>query len=331
VAKFVRDEFARGIYRRFGPCYIVVRTIEEVKVERRTCECGCGREVKDGRRFCRGHDVRLKAALKRAWREERDYAALEELRARGWLPTKDNRRFGVEIEFLIRERDLPRVKEELEARGLRAEYESYNHVTKTHWKITTDSSVQKAGWLGRELVSPILAGKSGKEKVRLACEALRAAGAIVNRTCGLHVHHNAKNLRSKQLRHLVAMAVRYQGAFNAMVAPSRRRNQYCEPLTEDVLRAVDRFGVGAAAEMLSRYMALNLHAYVAHGTVEFRQHQGTLNGEKVVAWIEVGQALIRAAARGDEFEGVALADLLEWSNERREWWRRRIEALGAAA
>lgn len=38
-------------------------------------------------------------------------------------------------------------------------------------------------------------------------------------------------------------------------------------------------------QVADRYRAVNLHAFPRHGTVEFRQHHGSLSGDKVTAWV----------------------------------------------
>jgi hypothetical protein len=48
----------------------------------------------------------------------------------------------------------------------------------------------------------------------------------------------------------------------------------------------------------SRYMKLNCQSYEIHGTVEFRQHQGTTDGEKIVAWVVFTQMLVERAVAG---------------------------------
>lgn len=93
------------------------------------------------------------------------------------------RTFGIEIEFVCKRIDA--VQRHLDRRGL------------TGWHLKTDSTVkpnaqqqsQNFGNTGRELVSPILKGNDGLRQLKLACEALEAAGARVNKSCGLHVHH----------------------------------------------------------------------------------------------------------------------------------------------
>jgi hypothetical protein len=44
-----------------------------------------------------------------------------------------------------------------------------------------------------------------------------------------------------------------------------------------------------------RYQKLNFEPYRDQGTVEFRQHSGTLNYEKITNWIKVTQAMVETA------------------------------------
>jgi hypothetical protein len=45
----------------------------------------------------------------------------------------------------------------------------------------------------------------------------------------------------------------------------------------------------------SRYYKLNLSAINVHGTIEFRQHSGTVNAEKAVNWVKLTAGFMRAA------------------------------------
>lgn len=65
------------------------------------------------------------------------------------------------------------------------------------WKLESDGSLNTdvpSGYIGAELVSPILMGADGLRQVIKACEWLRAAGAVVVgqggrvKQCGMHVH-----------------------------------------------------------------------------------------------------------------------------------------------
>jgi len=47
----------------------------------------------------------------------------------------------------------------------------------------------------------------------------------------------------------------------------------------------------------NRYQAVNFVSVKKYGTVEFRQHQGTLNPSKALAWIELTRNVVHAASR----------------------------------
>lgn len=203
------------------------------------------------------------------------------------------RQFGVEIEFVG---DRFSLANEMTARGLTVSYEGYTHrVRRGAWKIVTDASLSS----GYELVSPPLRGAAGLADLRKASEALVASGARINRQCGLHVHHDVTDLDLPSFQRLFRGWSNAQGATDQLVAASRRGSMWAQPLREnevqriESLRNVERSTVQAM--YIDRYRALNVTAFPRYGTVEARQHQGTINAGKIVAWIKFGQAMIERA------------------------------------
>lgn len=193
----------------------------------------------------------------------------------------------------------------MRALGLICHVESYNHETRAHWKIVPDGSVCN----GAELVSPILRGIDGRRQLRLAMRALRNAGATADRSCGLHVHHDANHLTASQLARLITQWSEAQRSIDWLVAPSRRNNtQYCSPLDSYDLRRADRLGqlgdVAVDRDTVSqcmsgdRFRTFNVQSYGRQGTVEIRQHQGTVNAGKALAWVAFGQAMVTRAVAG---------------------------------
>jgi len=78
----------------------------------------------------------------------------------------------------------------------------------------------------------------------------------------------------------------WQG-ISTQVSVSRRTNGYCRPQGAN---RESLFGVGTKTQYLNglgRMMgrgAINLGKFRSNGTVEFRAHQGTVNGQKIVNW-----------------------------------------------
>lgn len=213
------------------------------------------------------------------------------------------RTFGVEIECLYRG-DQESMAEALREHGLDVEARGYTHDITTGWKIVDDASVSR----GYELVSPILSGVAGRAEVRRMMAALVEVGATVNRSCGLHVHHDVTELSGAAFYRLAQIWSAEQSLIDGLVAPSRRGSRdYTSPLDEYDLATAERLfreagdspigEVSTARSILAgnRYRSLNWQSFGLYGTVEIRQHQGTLNGTKALAWIMFGQAMIARA------------------------------------
>lgn len=231
------------------------------------------------------------------------------------------RRFGVEIECKGLRSEAAAAA--LRAAGLDAQAESYNHRVGRAWKVTTDASLSGVAC---EVVSPPL---DDPAQVTKAMDALRAAGATVDLQCGLHVHHEVTDLSGEALGRLVEMYAGHQGTLDSLVSRSRRGGQWAAHFRNgeaDALayrfrrairdgddatarrRAAAAEGIGGRPQ--SRYRVLNVHSYGTYGTLEFRQHQGTLSGRKAEAWIALGRAMIQAAAAGTDLAADRfLADL----------------------
>ena len=221
---------------------------------------------------------------------------------------QSGRKFGVELEFIGSASAVCRA---MRAAGLECNQENYGHSVPRAWKIVPDSSVRN----GAELVSPPLSGDAGRDEVRRACAALVAAGATVNGSTGLHVHHDATDLTVRAWGRLFRLWAACQDGTDAILAPSRRRTggggHWAQPLTDRHVMGAEALArnhpadrplpTGAVYDFISRgdrYYSLNADPYGRQGTIECRQHQGTTNGAKVLAWIEYAQAFF-AYAQGD--------------------------------
>ena len=233
---------------------------------------------------------------------------------------RSQRTYGVEIEAT----NVPRhvLVDALTLAGLACRDIGYTHDTTPYWKVTGDGSL--TGNDTFELVSPVLRGAEGLAEIRLVCSILERLGAQVNRSCGVHVHHGAQDLSLKQFKHLLKYYLKYENAFDSLVAPSRRGNgnTFCQSSKvrfvslKAAFKAIDRArtleDVACVMTDRNRYYKLNLEAFWRHGTVEFRQHGGTIEYEKIAGWICLTQGLIEKAAaakRIDSREGT-VASLL---------------------
>ncbi|MDX5347295.1 MAG: amidoligase family protein [Hymenobacteraceae bacterium] len=225
------------------------------------------------------------------------YTAMQrngQLAALSFTPGPFTRTFGIEIEAYGV--TMAKLKTELERQGILVEIEGYNHTTRRHWKIVTDASLN--GRNAFELVSPVLEGETGLEQVQKVCKALKRCNALINKTCGLHVHFGANDFELKQWKNLYKNYLNYEGLIDSFMPQSRRgdSNPYCKSLmhnfrTEaDAFAAIDRCrSVEQISQKItgrSRYCKLNAESFFRHGTVEFRQHSGTIEVDKILNWVK---------------------------------------------
>lgn len=220
-------------------------------------------------------------------------------------------KFGIEIEafsYTTSRREIARLITE---EGVDCYEEGYNHSTRSHWKIVYDISVTGGGSNSIEVVSPILYGEDGLQQVKTVLSVLEQY-AKVDRTCGIHVHHDASEHTVQNIRTLGKMYLNYESNIDSILPKSRRENnnRFCHSM-------IGGYGSGERNydemwEMYSnaksihnivenqntRYQKLNFKAYVVHGTIEFRQHSGSLDFEKVSNWVLLTGSFMERCKQG---------------------------------
>lgn len=193
------------------------------------------------------------------------------------------RKFGIEMEITwINQQTAIKA---LRAVNINVQAEGYNHTTRPHWKIVSDASVNG----GFEVVSPILVGEAGIAEAEVVARALDDAGASVNSTCGLHVHFDASDLSVNHIKTILRRYHKHEHEIDAFMPKSRRgnENQYCLSLAPVISERLEN--AATMDELIrcerSRYFKINLQSLGRHGTLEFRQHSGTVNAAKIVNWV----------------------------------------------
>lgn len=226
--------------------------------------------------------------------------------------------FGVELEVIMPrdnngERGRANLSRVLTGVGVETAAESYNHHTRPHWKIVTDASI---GSENAELVSPVLTGRAGLDQLVLACRTLDEFGCRVNRSCGMHVHVGMRDQFGQRVgvfKEIIRTYNKYESIIDQLTAPSRRGvsggNGYCStvPWSDRIANAtnLDELRQGHSR----RESKVNLHAYWRHGTIEFRHHQGTVNGEKARNWVLFCLRLVAHGAKNNERSRTPLSTL----------------------
>jgi hypothetical protein len=244
------------------------------------------------------------------------------------------RRFGVELEMIwSKEIGEQLLKDKIEEMGYNyiGDSSNYNHAVGRNaktWEFSSDSSLsstREKSFGTVELKSPVLFGFAGVEQLQKVMSVIAEDKlCYVNHSCGAHVHHEAVDLwtRNQWFPHnLYQLYYRFQPVIAYLVSPKRRTNDYCQELKTitECLRRCNRSicfpspdaDPGAKTSMLRqwrelletmvrqgsyrRQSSLNLYSYVTRGTVEFRLHAGTTDGEKLTAWIILTQAILELA------------------------------------
>jgi len=205
-----------------------------------------------------------------------------------------DRTFGVEIEFIG---DRDKAVQAIRTAGLACHEERYDssHSVPSEWKVTTDSSI---GYENGELVSPILRGEAGLEQVRTVLKALRSIGHSVNKKCGVHVHVGARDLTGAEIANTFKRYQKHERDIDALMPVSRRANNntaYINSLRS--LRIDNATTPNEVRDSMGhcRYFKLNIMSYYRQKTIEFRQHSGSLSGEKVCNWVRFCVNFIEAS------------------------------------
>jgi hypothetical protein len=265
----------------------------------------------------------------------------------------ENRTFGVELEFILPHR-VATLATRLNAVNITCYSEHYNHYTRDYWKIVSDATVHsETGYTPMELVSPPLRGLDGLRQLETVCMVLNELNAKVNRSCGLHVHHDARNLELQEWKSIVKSYIKYEDTIDLLMAPSRRGNgnqwsrslkgSYAGYTVNELWARVDRsYDVYNLQQMFgTRYIKLNLEASTLHGTVEYRQHGGTTNFTKIAAWVALTQGFVTSAVQGKPVrgklpkKGSALASLMRRTGlvttDVHKFYEARYDAAGGEA
>lgn len=210
--------------------------------------------------------------------------------------------FGVEIECYHANRTELLLTATSE--GVKLESQGYNHTdSRETFKIVSDGSL--SGVDNNEIVSPVLKGsKAGFDQIKRITRCLDNVGARVNRTCGLHVHIGAKNLTFEQYLNVFKNYKALESLIDTFMPESRRGNNayYSQGLQRFDFSNVQNHN--DLERMLgNRYYKVNAFSWARHSTIEFRQHSGTTDYNKISNWVKFCAKLV-AWSRNNVFETI---------------------------
>lgn len=186
------------------------------------------------------------------------------------------------------------------------------------WKLVSDASIRCRNRSNRsasrdysvEFVSPICQYED-IETIQELVRKLRAGGARVNNSCGIHVHVDASSHTPQTLRNIVNIMASKEDLLYKTLQVQVDREYYCKkadtrfleelnhkrPRTMDEVERMWYNGYGGRYNHYdnSRYHALNLHSVFSKGTIELRMFNSTLHAGEVKAYIQLCLAISHQA------------------------------------
>ena len=146
-------------------------------------------------------------------------------------------------------------------------------------------------------------------KLQEVVRTLRHAGAVVNGSCGMHVHVDASKHTPQSLKN--ALSIMYSKEdilFKALNVNESRVERWCQKVREPMLEKIRKLPSNTTMDRLrrewyegsdgsyehynwTRYYALNLHSVFYRGTLEWRCFESTLHAGKVRANITLALAI----------------------------------------
>jgi Ca2+-binding EF-hand superfamily protein len=204
--------------------------------------------------------------------------------------------------------------------GLDVQAEGYNHNTRNYWKLVPDASISAQqgdslrGDSGIECVSPVLSGKKGIVDIKKAIRSLVGAGASINKSVGYHAHFGIGGLSIEHLRNLLYNYRGFEPIVDTIMLDNRRgavnsssESQWAKSLYRKYPNENDFWQLLESCQTISdiqsqvfrndRYQKTNLMAYGRYGTIEFRQHGGTLEEDTIIYWLYWLHFLIQVSKR----------------------------------
>lgn len=226
--------------------------------------------------------------------------------------------------------------------------------------ITHDGSLNN----GIEVTTPPAKGRILRDIVESTCSILEIGGYEAQDTCGMHTHIDLRDYKDdkKFLSHLFNAFFAIEDILFAMQAEERHNSTFSVPLRH-MYKFFDMYGQmtgdfdytfykqpktfegrsNIEAEKQGkysgvRYAAFNFHSVYYRGSLECRIHEGSVNAEDALRWINLLQTVIARVERGHSYATMkklaqmkvttvkvaAFAKYFGLTKEQREWVASRI-------
>lgn len=193
--------------------------------------------------------------------------------------------------------------------GYEARWQVTDHRGRT-WRVVRDGSLS-GGERSGEIVSPKL-DYDDLDLLQRVVRSVRAAGAKVDATTGIHIHVDGSLFDAKSVTNLVKLVHKQERLLeHALGISAARLERYCQPIAPTFMERLEArrprtmvaineawYGFQNAHPHRydqSRYHGLNLNSLFYRGTIELRYFNGTLHAGEVKAYVQFALALAAKA------------------------------------
>lgn len=235
------------------------------------------------------------------------------------------KRFSVEIECVLPKENEKKIKNELETYGIpyTGNFTRYCHGTVNEITLTSDSSIvipykrytededryydeetdeyTDIEYIGAELNIPLQSLQS-YDWLKIVCMLLKKYDATVNKSCGLHVHIETVNYSLPDYRRIFKGYNYFQQSIDSMLPQSRRSMGLAAKLPPKSPTNLERVG---------KYTVVNFNYILSgHPHVEYRQHSGTIEIEKILNWVRILLILDEVCRNYNLIKSSLIVDLI---------------------
>lgn len=191
--------------------------------------------------------------------------------------------------------------------GIEVEVENCRSLSEPrHWRVIGDGSLRNNG--AEILLDGPMCGARLVAALSNLSDTLRENPELVcSERTSVHVHVNVRDLTYKQVQNVLLIYIATESALYKMGGKMRYENIYCPgissaleqmPLMRNFMK--DSYHDFAdACYNWCKYTGINMRSVPDIGTVEFRAHEGTLDVDRIHAWVNVLLSLVEYAKNND--------------------------------
>jgi hypothetical protein len=201
--------------------------------------------------------------------------------------SKDNH-VGIELEFLCKA-----TSDKLGLKLYEAGVGKYVTLkTDPSIKCSHESSPSDCGQCNNKIFSHelciIVNEVNYKDVMKSVCEVLNKEDAVINKSCGMHVHIDCRNRDAEKV---------YQNLFSSQnvllrMNPKSRIEKWAKKNDERDFKIASN---GHSRD--DRYYAINAMAFQKYGSIEIRVHSGTVDYTKITNWVSLLVSIANCSER----------------------------------